>query len=159
MKDEADTTGQSLGFENVEKLAKAQAQLRANATPAQRRLLEAADEAFAKECDEFDQRLEMESKVRQWAETICGASLDFSEIESLQAKAKAVKPGLFIFAFKRKPYQVQLVKTQFGTIDRVENYVGALERAIIDVTNASQFTALPFWGLIKLAFRRAIKRN
>lgn len=146
------------GFHDKEKLEKAQAEVRANATPEQRAMMNAVDEAFEQEARAFDERLDAEGKIRKWAEALCGFKLDFTEIEALHSEVQKAKPGTSIH-FVAKRGQVQVYKTVFGTVDTLQNYVGVLERTVIDVTNNSQFTPLPTSGLIKLAFKRLFKRS
>lgn len=142
-----------------EKFEKAQAKIRESATPAQLSMLKEADEAFAEVAADFDRRTETENALRAWAQKLTGTKLDFSEIEELSAECKRLRPGtMFTFRGKRN-VSVLLYKTAFGTVDRVESYLGTLERTVIDVTNNSQFTALSPSGLIKLALRRLFKRS
>lgn len=148
-----------MSFYDKDKLDKAQSKIRESATPLQRQMLKEADAAFQEVADDFDRRQAVEYQLRQWAEKLCGVKLDFSEIEELRTACQQKRPGsMFQFHVKRGS-SVALYKTAFGTVDRVDNYLNTLERTVIDVTNNSQFTALPSSGLIKLAFKRLFKRS
>jgi hypothetical protein len=145
-------------FYDKKQLDEAQAKIRENATPQQLKMLEDADAAFDEVQDEFVQRQSEEDKLRRWAFNLCGFNLDMSEIEHLRDVAKMLTPGTTT-TFLAKRGVTQLFKTAFGTLDRVDRYLQTLERTVIDITNNSQFTPLSFCDLIKLAFKRLLKRN
>lgn len=135
------------------KLEAAHAKVRANATPAQLKMLEQSDREFEAEMAAMDERHAQETKLREWASGICGFNLDMTEIEQLRDMAKTMVPGkMLVFGARRG--EVRVYKTVFGTIDSVDNYLRTLERTLIDITNNSQFTPLRFRGLMSLAFKR-----
>lgn len=141
-----------------EKLEEASKKVRENATPAQRSIMEQVDAAFDEEVNDFNARREAEDNLRSWAENLTGIQLDMSEIEELRTKALGLSSGS-ILTFRAKRGTVQIYKTVFNTLDRVDRYLNTLERTVIDITNNSQFTALTFRGLMKLAFQRLLNRS
>lgn len=148
----------------LERIDKANAEIRANAPEHMRALIAEVDAAFEEEKTGLDQRLAEESKLRTWAKTLCGVELDISEIELLTSVCKVAQPGqMFTFHPKRSVFgPARLYKSALGQIFNVESlsaYINVLEKTVIDVTNNSQFTALPTAGLIKLAFKRLFKRS
>lgn len=138
---------------NQRKLERAQEELRKSATPAQLEVMRQVDAAFEKEAADFDARMETENKLRIWAKNLLGFSMSTSDLEEFVAFCRHQPPGIFTYKF-RGHISAPIVKTMFGTVDSVKNYISVLERTIVDVTNSSQFTALSFWGLISLAFKR-----
>lgn len=146
------------GFYDQEKLDRAQTRVRASATPAQLRIMDEVSLAVQAESTRLDSQFAEESKLREWAINLCGIPLDISELEEFRDFCKTQRPGMFYFRAKRGS-SVSLVKTSFNTIDRTDNYVKVLENAVIDMTNNSQFTALSFFGLMKLAFKRLLMRT
>lgn len=142
----------------VERLKRAQENLRANASPEVLEMIHQSDIVFGAIANEFDDRLNHEHALRAWAKALCGFNVDISEMEELSSSCKELAKGT-VLTFKAKRGTVQIVRTAFDTIDRVDRYLNTLERTVIDITNNSQFTALPFLDLMKLAFRRLFKRS
>lgn len=149
-------SGQFYDKDEVGKLEKAQANIRANATPEQLSIMHEADVAFMACGGELDARIQHEHVLRNWAKKFCDFPLDVSEMEEFSTLTKKVKPGTF-FVFKAKRGTAHLYKTAFGHVDLVGRYVQVLERTVIDITNNSQFTPLSPPDLIKLAIARLIK--
>lgn len=146
-----------MSFYDKDKIEKASKKVYENATPEQRKVMDAVQVAIDQENADLDARREAETKLRAWAKDLCGYSLDMSEIEHLRSTVQAQKPGIFTYT-GRRGRAISLVKTVFGTVDKVERYLLTLENAVIDVTNSSQFTNLGFFGLIKRAFRDLFRK-
>lgn len=165
-----------LATEHLAKVKKNNAKVRAQANPLVRGMMDQVQEAIDSENELMNQRLDGENRLRAQAEKLCGVKLDMTEIEELNSRIQAVKAGgVFTFVPRRpkageeRPAPVNVYKTTFGTVDRLENYIFALEHTIVDLTNQAkpreepkpqeQFTDLSFFGLIKLAFKRLLTRS
>lgn len=138
------------------------ANVRASARPAGRAIMDEVQDALDKENAQMDAQFAGDAKLRAWAKELLGFEISMTQIEKLQvevANATAGKP----FAYQG----VFLIRTAFGTVDRLDRYVFALERTIVDLTTTNksivpptqQFTDLSFSGLIKLAFKQLFKRS
>lgn len=145
--------------------------VRASASPKMQTVMDQVQSAIDDENNLMDQRLAAENQLREWAARLFGVALDISEIETVQDKIKSTPPGqVFIFTPKRpnpvKKERVSVIiyKTAFGTVDRLDSYIFALEKTIVDLSNRAspvkeQHTELSFLGLIKLAFTRLLNRS
>lgn len=147
----------SMDEKEIERLETAHKKVRQSMTKEQLSVAEMVAQAFEEEKADFERRYMAEANLREWAEKLCGVKLDMSEIEQLK-RSCAKNTGMFYFRAKRG-LSVPLYKTVFGTVDRAESYLNVLEKTIVDITNSSQFTALGFRDLIKLAFNRLLKRS
>ncbi len=144
----------SLGNMKPEAVEAHNREMRLSANPAMGRMMDQVQDAIDAENVKIDAQFEGDAKLRSWAKKLLGFQISMTQIEELQKQISGATPG--------KPFMylnVSLVKTSFGSIDRTETYIKTLERTVIDVMNNSQFTTLPFSGLIKLAFKRLFTRS
>lgn len=160
--------------------------VRAGATAAQLQVMDVVQDAIDAENAELAARLAGENKLRAWAKELCGVSLDISEIEDLNRQLKTLRVGdVLKFQPRRlqninpntllneQPVAINLYRTPFNTVDRLEKYIFALERSVVDLTEKlkaapqitpvvekkDQYTEQTFGGLIKLAFKQLFKRR
>jgi len=144
--------------ESRKRLEETHARVRASMTKEQLAVSDMVASLVEQEAADLDRRLDVENELRKWAKKLCGFSLDITEIERLRSEVQSTRNGS-VFVFSASRGAVTLYKTAFGTVDTIPNYIGTLERTVIDITNNSQFTPLTFLGLIKLAFKRLFKRS
>lgn len=154
---------------NLEDVENNNKKVRKKASPKMRAIMDEVQTAFDEENRLMDARQEAEDKLRAWGRAMCGTALDISEIEELNAQIANLKNGdVLRFNPKRSSQMVVIYKTAFGTVDRLDKYIFALEKTIVDLTNKlsicdqpkkDPFTEKTFLDLIKLAFNRLLKRS
>lgn len=141
-----------------DRVAENNAAMREAATPLVRSMMDEVDAAIDVENATMNRQFEADAKLRAWAKDLLGYQISMTQIETLRKEIAAAKPG--------KPFYFQetlLIKTAFGVVDRLDRYIFALEKTIVDCTTKTnpkpQFTDESFFGLMKLAFKRLFKRN
>lgn len=148
------------------------AEARASASPKMQSLMDEVKAAVDAEAALMDAQLDGENKLRQWAKQLCGTALDISEIENLRDIVARMKKGQTERFYPKRGDYITLFKSSFGTIDKLENYMFALEKAVIDLSQGKTpipfnftsvrvlgFTQVSRFGLIKLAFQRFFTRS
>lgn len=129
--------------------------VRAQATPEQRLVMDEVQAAIDHENQVMDHGFAAEDRLRAWAKDLTGMTMHISAIETLRDALKQVPPGGLHIVND----EVVLIKSQLGTIDRVDRYINTIEKSLINLTNNSQFTPLSFGGLIKLAFKKLFTKG
>lgn len=160
--------GTSLAQDHIAMVEENNRKMREKANPLVRGMMDEVQAAIDQENATMDAQFEGDAKLRAWAKELLGYEISMTQIEDLQARIKQAKPGaVFIYG------QAALIRTQFGTVDRAERYLFALEKAVIDLSNKATpkqfsvsaespkepFTELSSFGLIKLAVKRLFKRS
>lgn len=162
---------------HLQEIAEYNAEMRAKATPEVREVMDEVQRAIDGENAAMDAQFVGESKLRTWANQLCGVALDISEIEDLNLAIKRLRAGqVYTFtparsrSIKEGRVPVTIYKTVLGSIDRLDNYIYILEKTIVDLSNKNNagslkedpkelYTELSFFGLIKLAFKRLLNRR
>ena len=163
---------------HLAKIAENNARVRATAPKHMLSVMDQVQSAIDDENADMANRLEAENQLREWAQRLCGVALDISEIENLKAQVEKIKPGQVLTFLPGRPKSkeegrvlITLYKTAFGTVDRLDNYIFALEKTIVDLSNKTvpkstsfetpkqEYTDYKFFDLIKLAFSRLITRR
>jgi len=138
-----------------------------DANPLIRGIMDEVQDAIDKENGLMDAQAQAHAKLRAWAEDLLGYKISITQIEELQDQIKKAKPNEIICYGNSA-----LIKTSVGTVDRIEKYLFVLEKTIIDLSNQvaasgkptcqdikDPYTELSSFGLIKLAFKRLLKRS
>lgn len=163
------SVGTSLAQEHIEQVKEHNRKMRETAIPAVRDVMDQVQTAIDAENSVMDVQFEGDAKLRKWAKELLGYEINMSQIEELQTKIKKTQRGqVFVY------HDVALIRTQFDTVDRAANYLFALEKTIIDLSNKTSapkqfsvsaevkkdpFTDVSTFGLIKLAFKRLFNRS
>lgn len=130
-----------ISHEMVDSLKEKSDELRANASPAQRELLEAGDQAFNKINDDLDAEASIQVRFRR-----AGYSVEDAEhiLEFMRDKpiGLPVPCGYKIF-----------VRTPYNTVVEAHVYIDTIQNKLIE------FTSLSFVDLIKLAFKRLLGKG
>lgn len=144
-----------VSFYKKEDLEKTHKAVNKNATPQQRKLMSIVDGAFREVSSDFDNRMDRENALREWASDLLGGiPVTVTMCEELRDLANKQPVCTEFYYAGRSVY-----KTAFNTLDSTGRYVKTLEATTIDVTNNSQFSPLGSYELIKLAFKKLFRRN
>ena len=142
---------------HIKMVEESNAQLYASASPEGRAIIDGAQAALDEENAALDAQFDADSKIRSWAKNLLGYEISMNQIEDLKMLIDQTDKGK-IFVYQNQ----SLIKTLFGTVDRSDRYLYALEKTIVDLTSKQvrqEFTDPSFSDLMKLAFKRLFKRS
>lgn len=98
---------------------------------------------------------ERENTLRNWVRKLLGTKLaNISDAEEIIEKAKPLENGS-LFTYSGCGDTVILIKTSFGHLDTLKNYIVTLESSVSSHINVE----LTFFQYIKLAFKTLFKRS